>query len=1021
MVSQTTEQALEASIEYALAGISRDELKEQAGTGDMVALKASAQYRTDTGHGYQLGWSSDYDREFAVDTEKFWGFLQSTQSDQLAKLKDRPNWQRLVLEMLNKRIKKHGILKVLKNGLSIDDAHFTLLYSAPYNDINPEVARNFERNVFSVTRQLYYAQTETKLSIDMVLFINGLAIATLELKNAWTGQTTYHAKKQYCNDRDPNEPLLQFGRCLVHFAVDTDEVYMTTRLAGKKTHFLPFNKGHNHGKGNPPNSEGHRTDYLWQEVLTRYSLSNIIEHFAKLVEDKDPKTKRVTKTLFFPRYHQLEVVRNLLKHVGDNGIGHTYLIQHSAGSGKSYSITWAAYQLIELYKPGADHPMFDSVVVVTDRRVLDKQLRKDIKLFSEVKNIVAPAFNSQELKTSLESGKKIIITTIQKFPFIVDGIDDLSDKHFAVIIDEAHSSQSGSAADNLNRSLGDSGSDEDEVQDAILEIMRRRKMRGNASYFAFTATPKNATLERFGEQTADGKFVPFHLYSMKQAIEEDFILDVIANYTTYQSYYEIEKSIQENPLFDSAKAQKKLRAYVEGNKETIAVKADIMVSHFMEQVVVAKKLKGKAKGMVVTRNIESAVRYFFSIRNALKTANAPFKALIAFSGKKSVDGIEYTEENINSFASKHIEEQFDSDEYRLLVVANKYLTGFDQPKLSTMYVDKKLQGVLAVQALSRLNRSSHSLDKRTEDIFVLDFFNSTEDIKRAFDPFYTSTSLSSATNVNVLHELKEALDEVGVYDWPEVEQFNQLYFANAPAEALSPIIDTCADRFENELELEDEQKADFKIKAKQFVKIYAQVACIISFDNVAWEKLHWFLKFLIPKLKIKDKDQDVLDELLDSIDLSTYSLARTKLKQRIGLDSSDSEVDPQNPNPRGAHGEDEPKDPLDEIIKAFNERWFQGWEATPEEQRVKFINIAQHVMNDDNYETQVVNNPDRQNSQLALEKLIQNAVNKERRKELDLYKNYAQDPEFRRAFDASIMRILANSENFNLNLGLPKI
>jgi type I restriction enzyme R subunit len=446
-----------------------------------------------------------------------------------------------------------------------------------------------------------------------------------------------------------------------------------------------------------------------------------------------------------------------------------------------------------------------------------------------------------------------------------------------------------------------------------------------------------------------------------------------------------------------------------------------MVSHFMEQVVAAKKLKGKAKGMVVTRNIETAIRYFFSIRNALKAANTPFKPVIAFSGRKSVDGIEYTEESINGFASKHIEEQFDTDEYRLLVVANKYLTGFDQPKLSTMYVDKKLQGVLAVQALSRLNRSSHSLDKRTEDIFVLDFFNSTEDIKKAFDPFYTSTSLSSATNVNVLHELKEALDEVGVYDWPEVEQFNQLYFANASAEALSPIIDTCADRFKNELELEDEQKADFKIKAKQFVKIYAQVACIISFDNVAWEKLHWFLKFLIPKLKIEDKDQDVLDDLLDSIDLSTYSLARTKLKERIGLDSSDSEVDPQNPNPRGAHGEDEPKDPLDEIIKAFNQRWFQGWEATPEEQRVKFINIAQHVMNDANYETQVVNNPDRQNSQLALEKLIQHAVNKERRKELDLYKNYAQDPEFRRAFDASIMRILANSENFNLNLGLPKI
>lgn len=1007
MPSQTNEQALEASIERALTGISREELKEQAGTSNTVALKAAAQYRIDTEHGSQLGWSSDYNREFAIDSAKFWGFLKSTQTDQLAKLKDRPNWQRLILEMLNKRIKKHGILKVLKNGLSIDDAHFILLYSAPYNDINPEVGENFERNIFSVTRQLYYSQTDIKLSIDMVLFINGLAIATCELKNAWTGQTTYHARKQYCNDRAPNEPLFQFGRCLVHFAVDTDEVYMTTRLAGKKTYFLPFNKGHHHGKGNPPNPGGHRTAYLWQEILTRHSLTTIIEHFAKLVGEKNnyPIHKR---TLFFPRYHQLEVVRNLLKHAGTHGVGQTYLIQHSAGSGKSNSITWAAYQLIELYKPGADHPLFDSVVVVTDRRVLDKQLRNNIKQFSEVKNIVAAAMNSQELKISLESGKKIIITTIQKFPFIVDGIDDLSDKNFAVIIDEAHSSQSGSAADNLNRSLGE-GNDEDEVQDAILETMRRRKMRGNASYFAFTATPKNATLERFGRQTTEGKFVPFHLYSMKQAIEEGFILDVIANYTTYQSYYEIAKSIEENPLFDSNKAQKKLRAYVEAHKETIAVKADIMVNHFMEQVVATKKLKGKAKGMVVTRHIETTIRYFFAIRDALKAANAPFKALIAFSGKKTVDGIEYSEENINNFAGKDIEDKFDNDEYRLLVVANKYLTGFDQPKLSTMYVDKKLQGVLAVQALSRLNRCNPSLGKRTEDMFVLDFFNTTYDIKQAFDPFYTSTSLSSATDVNVLHELKEALGEVGVYDWHEVEQFNQLYFANEPAEQLSPIIDTCTDRFDSELELEDEQKADFKIKAKQLVKIYAQVACIMSFDNIAWEKLHWFLKFLIPKLKIKDKDKDVLDDLLESIDLSTYSLTRTRLKESIGLDSTDSDVDPQNPNLRGVHGEGETKAPLDEIIKAFNERWFQGWAwaATSEEQRVKFINIAQHVMNDANYQAQVVNNPDQQNSQLALEKMIENAINQERRRELELYKNYAQDPEFKRAFDASIARLLS--------------
>jgi len=1016
MVSQTNEKALEALMEKALTGISREALQEQVGNSDAVALAQAAQYRTEVGHGYQLGWSSDFDREFAIDQAKFWGFLNATQADELAKLKDQPNWQRLILEHLNKRIKRHGILKVLKNGLSINDAHFTLLYSAPYNDINPEVAQNFERNLFSVTRQLYYSQANPSLSIDMALFINGLAIATLELKNAWTGQTTYHAMKQYREDRDPNETLLQFGRCLVHFAVDTDEDYMTTRLAGRKTVFLPFNKGYNHGKGNPPSdaaSGGHRTGYLWQEILTRYSLTNIIEHFAKLVGEKanDPLHKR---TLYFPRYHQLEVVRKLLDHVKAQGVGHTYLIQHSAGSGKSNSITWASYQLIEQYRPGSHHPIFDSVVVVTDRRVLDKQLKNNIKLFSEVKNIVAHAESSQDLKDSLQTGKKIIITTIQKFPFIVDGIDDLSDKNFAVIIDEAHSSQSGSAADNLNKSLGEGSQyddGEDEVQDRILETMRRRKMRGNASYFAFTATPKNATLERFGEQQPDGTFKPFHLYSMKQAIEEGFILDVVANYTTYQSYYEIEKSIQENPLFDSAKAQKKLRAYVEGHKETIAVKAEIMVSHFMDHVVAAKKLKGKAKGMVVTRNIETAIHYFQAIRNLLKERKAGFKAMIAFSGKKTVDGIEYTEDSINGFPSKDIEEKFDSDEYRLLVVANKYLTGFDQPKLTTMYVDKKLQGVLAVQALSRLNRCNHKLGKRTEDIFVLDFFNTTDAIKKAFDPFYTATSLSSATDVNVLHELKESLDEVGVYEWQEVEQFNQLFFADAPAEQLSPIIDTCAERFTSELELDDDAKADFKIKAKQFVKIYAQVACILSFDNIVWEKLHWFLKFLIPKLKIKDKDKDALDELLESVDLSTYGLERTKLREEIGLDSSESEVDPQNPNPRGVPPDEPDVDTLDEIIKAFNERWFQGWDATPEEQRVKFINVAKHVMDDPSYESQVANNPDKQNSRLALEKLIQNAVNKERRRELDLYKSYAQDPEFKRAFDASIARLLSQSDD----------
>ena len=1004
MVSTTNEQALEACIETALTGTSR----EQVRLDGFTMAEAAAHYRS--GHGYRLGESADFDPEFAVDRRHFWSFLETTQENELAKIKDRPNWQRLLLERLSRKIKKEGILKVIRGGLRIDDAGFTLLYSQPYNDINPEVEKHFEQNIFSVTRQIHYSQAEPLKSIDMVLFINGIAVATIELKNAWTGQTTYHAMKQYREDRDQSEPLLQFGRCLVHFAVDTDEVYMTTRLAGKRTDFLPFNKGYNNGRGNPPNPSGYKSNYLWQEIFTRQSLTNIIEHFAKLVGEKETGPLK-KKTLFFPRYHQLEVVRNLLADVRKQGVGKTYLIQHSAGSGKSNSITWAAYHLIEVYAKGTDHPVFDSVVVVTDRRVLDRQLRNTIKQFSEVKNIVAAAMSSQELKTALEGGKKVIITTIQKFPFIVDGIEDLSDKRFAVIIDEAHSSQSGSAADNLNRALG---SDEDEVQDAILEIMKKRKMRDNASYFAFTATPKNATLERFGEQTPDGKFRPFHLYSMKQAIEEGFILDILTNYTTYKSYYQIEKSIRENPLFDSAKAQKKLRAYVEGHKETIAVKADIMLSHFMEQVVGPKKLKSKAKAMVVTRNIVTAIHYFFALREALQKNGAPFKAIIAFSGKKTVDGIEYTEESINGFPSKDIEKKFDSDEYRLLVVANKYLTGFDQPKLSTMYVDKKLQGVMAVQALSRLNRCSHALNKRKEDTFILDFFNSTEDIKKAFDPFYTSTTLSQATDVNVLHDTKDKLDEVGVYEQEEVEIFCNLYFADAEAEQLSPIIDTSAARFEHELELTDEEKADFKIKAKQFVKIYAQIACIIPFENIEWEKLHWFLKFLIPKLKIKDKDKDTLDELLESVDLSTYGLERVKLKQSIGLDDSDSEIDPQNPNVRGAHGGEEMKDPLDEIIQAFNERWFAGWEATPEEQRVKFINIARHVFKNPNYQTQVVDNQDEQNSRLALEKMISQAVSQERKRELNLYKRYAQDQEFKRAFDASIMRLLTQTADSTL-------
>lgn len=1009
MPTQTNEQALEAAIEKCLTGICLEDLKvNREVSSDRLPL-----YRS--GNCYYTGYPVDFNPRYAIDTLHFWTFLEETQATELAKLQKQSDWKLKILERLDRMMKKNGIISILRKGLDVDDAHFTLFYQLPLASSSATVKKNFENNRFSVTRQLRYSVINPLEEIDMVLFVNGLPFSTLELKNHWTGQNAkVHGQGQYKFKRDATQTLLNFGRCIVHFAVDTDEVYMTTKLNGPDTYFLPFNLGNNFGKGNPVNSFGHKTAYLWDEVLSRESVANIMQHFVRFDgKDKDPLSK---KNLFFPRYHQLDVVRKLMADVSQKGVGQTYLIQHSAGSGKSNSITWAAYQLIETYpendavpgSKGINNPLFDSVIVVTDRRLLDKQLRDNIKDFSEVKNIVAPAYSSLDLKRSLETGKRIIITTIQKFPFIVDGIADLSDKRFAVIIDEAHSSQSGSAADNMNRVMGNNNGEEEfeDAQDLILETMRSRRMRGNASYFAFTATPKNNTLERFGIKQENGKFKPFHLYSMKQAIEEGFILDVLANYTTYKSYYEIEKSIQENPLFDTLKAQKKLKAYVEKHEQTISTKAEIMLDHFINKVVNAKKLKGKAKAMVITQSIESAIHYYFALQRLVYQIGNPFKILIAFSGKKNVSGIEYTEEKINGFAEKGTRIKFDEDEYRILVVANKYLTGFDQPKLTAMYVDKKLQGVLAVQALSRLNRSADKLGKKTEDLFVLDFFNSTDDIKTAFDDFYTATTLSQATDVNVLHELKEKLDDVGVYEWSEVEDFVDKFFRNVDAQQLSPIIDVAAQRFNSDLELDKEEKADYKIKAKQFVKIYGQMASILPYEVIKWEKLFWFLKFLIPKLIIKDPDLDKLDELLNSVDLSTYGLQRVKLNASIMLDESETELDPQNPNPRGAHTVGGDKDPLDLIIKSFNERWFQGWEATPEEQRVKFINLANSIRKHPDYQDKYATNPDVQNREIAFNKIFDDVMSKNRKNELDLYRLLAKDEAFRQAMQDTLKRIL---------------
>tara|TARA_R110002020_G_scaffold404266_2_gene614333 strand:- start:568 stop:3618 length:3051 start_codon:yes stop_codon:yes gene_type:complete len=1009
MPSQTNEQALEAAIERTLTGTTLERLKED-GTS---VREAQAGYHTPGT--FVIGDAADFDARYALDNHFFWEFLENTQQDELDKLKRSPDWKLKILERYDRMVKKYGLLRLMRKGLEVEDAHLTLLYQLPLASSSTAIKDNFNKNRFSISRQVRYNPENLREELDMVVFINGLPMATLELKNHWTGQNAAtHGVKQYKYDRDFRQPLLNFGRCLVHFAVDTDEVFMTTKLTGTSTFFLPFNKGNNSGKGNPVNPFGHKTAYLWEEVFQPKSLVNIIQHFVRF--DGKSTDKLATRTLFFPRYHQLDVVRKLIDDVSHKGVDQTYLIQHSAGSGKSNSITWAAYQLIETYPatatvPGAkslEHPLFDSVIVVTDRRILDKQLRDNIREFSEVKNILAPARSSQELKDSLEQGKKIIITTIQKFPFIIDGISDLSDRRFAVIIDEAHSSQGGTTAGKMNQAMGMAETDEDEEdgQDKILKAMKARKMKGNASYFAFTATPKNATLERFGTKQEDGRFKPFHLYSMKQAIEEGFILDVLANYTTYKSYYEIEKSIEDNPLFDTAKAQKKLRAFVEKDRRTIGTKAELMMEHFITKVVNTKKLKGKAKALVVTQSIESAIRYYQAINTYLENKGNPFQIIVAFSGKKTVDGIEYTEADLNGFADSETKDKFDTDAYRMLVVANKYLTGFDQPKLATMYVDKKLQGVLALQALSRLNRSASKYGKKTEDLFVLDFFNKVEDIQESFEPFYTSTTLSKATDVNVLHELKDALDEVGIYEWAEVEDFVEKYFDKVDAQLLSTIIDTAADRFNKLLDLEDEAKADFKIKAKQFVKIYGQMAAIMPYEMLVWEKLFWFLKFLIPKLIVNDPDGDAIDELLESVDLSTYGLERTKVNEAIVLDDGESELDPQKATPRGAHGSIEEKDELNEIIKSFNERWFQGWDSTPDEQRIKLLTLSKSIEAHPDYELKYLNNPDTQNKELALHRMFKDVLNKQRKQDMELYRLTAKDESFYQGIFDTMKRII---------------
>lgn len=960
---------------------------------------------------YVLRENKVYDNVNCMDSELLFEFLENTQPKSVAKLKQyhKDLYQQKILKRLNDQIQAKGIIEVLRKGITdgFTDTKLQLFYDQPVSNYNVSASSLFQSNIFSVMRQVYFSPSNKK-SLDMMVFVNGIPLVSFELKNELTKQNVEHAIKQYKEDRDPNEELFRLGRLLVNFAVDTEEVWMCTHLKGQKSYFLPFNKGNENGAGNPVNKDGIKTDYLWKHILTKNSLTNIIQNFCQLITeekeyvDEHNKVKvRKDKKLIFPRYHQLDVVRELLKDAQQKGSGQKYLIQHSAGSGKSNSISWLAHQLTGLHDKTGSNLIFDTIVVVTDRKVLDKQIRDNIKQFQQVKGLVeAITEGSKQLKEALEEGKKIIITTIQKFPHIVEDIGNLPGNNFAIIIDEAHSSASGQIIRKLNQTLSQNNKVTDEYdemvdetgdtitnEDLITMVIRSMKMMTNASYFAFTATPKNKTLELFGlpYQVGDKtKYKACHLYSMKQAIEENFIMDVLLNYTTYQSFYALLKKIEDDPEYDKKKAQKKLKNYVESHEHAIKKKSVLMIDHFIENVIRKKRVGGLAKAMLVTSSRANAVKYKAAFDSHLKKINSPYKAIVAFSGE--ID--KQTEAQLNGFASATIPKEFEKNEYRFLIVANKYQTGFDQPLLHTMYVDKKLGGVNAVQTLSRLNRS-HPMKK---DTFVLDFANTTEEIEKAFKPYFEGTILGEATDPNKLFDLQDALDNFQVYSREQVEEFSEKILSSVTVDQLHSILDSCSYVFRNDLS--EEEQNDFRAKTKTFVRLYIFLSQIVEFENVYLERLYILLNHLQHKLGT-EATPDFTVGMLNNIDMDSYRLqleATTNIVMEQGED-----LKPIPTEMRGGVSETE-IDRLSNILQTFNDRY--GTEFTDiDKVRQMTENIANNVAK--NYE--LINSirfSDDQNARITSDKIVGEELLNHITTNFDLYKLYSDNKEFKEDFSA---------------------
>jgi type I restriction enzyme R subunit len=901
---------------------------------------------------YTQGFTSDYSPELGIFKDEVLAFLQETQPKAWERLVGihGPEANNRVIQRLFKEMELRGSLDVLRNGFTDYGVKFQMAYYRPETGLNEDTLALYKKNRLQVVRQVYYS-SKSKNSVDLVLSLNGIPIATLELKNHFTGQTADNAKRQYATTRDSKELLFAFKkRALVHFAVDPDEVFMTTKIDGDRTVWLPFNRGFCCGKGNPSNANGYKSAYLWESILAKDSLMDIIHRFVHLqVKDYElDGQKRKKESLIFPRYHQLDVVREVTKHVKTNGAGHSYLIQHSAGSGKSNSIAWLAYRLSSLHN-GNDERIFNSVIVITDRRVLDQQLQDTIYQFDHKTGVVQKIDqDSNQLASAIASGTHIIITTLQKFPFVIGKVGVIPDRRYAVIIDEAHSSQGGEASKKMKEVLavkdssvatngsashiiGDTNDThgrtsqaeeedydiEDEISEEVEKSCRSRGKQNNISFFAFTATPKPKTLGVFGTVDTDGKPKPFHLYSMRQAIEEGFILDVLATYTTYERYFRLSKAIEDDPTLNRKKASKAIGRFVSLHPHELAQKTEVIIEHFRQ--VVSKMIGGKAKAMVVTSSRLHAKRYFEEFkRYILAKGYQDIKVLVAFSGKvvdnDYPDGV--SEPELTGYGEKELPKVFNEDEYKILIVADKYQTGFDQPLLHTMYVDKLLSGVKAVQTLSRLNRTCQG----KENTFVLDFVNEREIIMESFQPYYQKTTIDENPDPNHLYDLKGVLDKMQVYWQSEIEAFARVYFKPShiltarDQAALYSFIDPAVDRYKA-IEREEEQD-EFKKGLRTWCNLYSYLAQIMPFSDSDLEKFYAYAKLLQTKLPKTDLSERL--QLTDELALEYYRLEKIATGI-IELKPEDGELE--GFTDAGIKRQKEEKAPLSEIINVLNSRF----------------------------------------------------------------------------------------------------